>query len=428
MLLKLDLSKYLYLFFIVLMLFTNLLKPIIVSVILIIYFVFRIWRYKKFSFNQILIYLIFESVPLSFFSILGYTTDIFPISWFHLLIILHFFILLFSTKLRKTTFILFFLFSMYNFLYLFENISFISGLKQLFVIILFLIIFFITDAIEKKSIKSLNFIDLENIYILGTLAIAIQVILQYIFYNYYSIQLGYLTLMGSNRLALGATMGDFSFTSIYIGTGIALMIINFFESNIAISKIIFFVPIMLLGLVTTTARTGLYSLVLVLILYYLFNLRTLNWRSFFSILITPVLFVRIFEIVLLKRGKQSLLSSSGRVQNYIDALQIFSSNPKNILVGIGLGKEEIISRGLSFIPHNFIIQFLLQLGILGLIFIFLVFLNYYYYDFSHSGIIKWIILYIVISSMFVPDIFSSRFLSVVLVLATIEKCKGYNYE
>lgn len=67
MLLKLDLSKYLYLFFIVLMLFTNLLKPIIVSVILIIYFVFRIWRYKKFSFNQILIYLIFESVPLSFF-------------------------------------------------------------------------------------------------------------------------------------------------------------------------------------------------------------------------------------------------------------------------------------------------------------------------------------------------------------------------
>ncbi|MCK1233070.1 hypothetical protein MX022_03220 [Streptococcus uberis] len=183
-----------------------------------------------------------------------------------------------------------------------------------------------------------------------------------------------------------------------------------------------------MGLVTTTARTGLYSLVLVLILYYLFNLRTLNWRSFFSILITPVLFVRIFEIVLLKRGKQSLLSSSGRVQNYIDALQIFSSNPKNILVGIGLGKEEIISRGLSFIPHNFIIQFLLQLGILGLIFIFLVFLNYYYYDFSHSGIIKWIILYIVISSMFVPDIFSSRFLSVVLVLATIEKCKGYNYE
>lgn len=415
---KFDFSDYVEIILFSMLIFLNLLPNYLATLMMLVLICYRLVIHKKKTIFSKLLFLSIECIPFSYISILGTTTDKFPISWFHVCILSMIAIVFLSSKIKVNNFILFLIFLIYSFSQFFYVQDIIGSLKQLFVILTFLGSFFIIDF-SKNDFLVADFLELKKQYLLGTIITSIQVIIQYIAFNKAGLNLGYSTLLGNNRLAFGALFADFSFASLYIATGILMVVLLFFRKKISNSFAIFLALILLTGILTTTARTGLFALFFSVLIYLLFSFFEFSFRKFITIIFALFCTFPIIRILLLKRGSQGLLNSSGRIESYVKSLSVIYENVINFLFGIGLGRGQLELHNIGYMPHNLFIQYHLQMGIIGLLIFLSFFLLYFVNYYKSINYLTWLLLLVFFGSMFIPDIVSSRFLYGVLLISII---------
>ena len=222
----------------------------------------------------------------------------------------------------------------------------------------------------------------------------------------------------AQRTAYGGLMGDYSFATLYLACGFMLLFLLWLRYK----RITFFIFILIglpltAGMLIVSSRTGLAALLIVLALYFLFTRKKFTFRTSILVVLGIVAVVVVLTKMQSLRGTQSLLDSSGRIEGYIDALEVFLNHP---VFGVGLGLTNLFnSTGLG-VPHNFFIQYLCQTGFVGTVLICLPFIVYIGNELTSSKCIKWVFILIFIGAMLIPDITSSRFLFAIIVISFLE--------
>ena len=123
---------------------------------------------------------------------------------------------------------------------------------------------------------------------------------------------------------------------------------------------------------------------------------------------------------MINRTGQSLFDGSGRIEGYISGIKVFLDH---MMMGLGPGTSNYKNQVGRAIPHNMIIQFLAQFGIIGSFILFLGFIPTVRRIIMNNNIPKWAFITIIIGSMFIPDIISSHYFTVVTLLSL---CCLYN--
>lgn len=379
-------------------------------------FFFVIWSViylkKRMCFFLALVYTSIAMIPTSFISIIGDSTETFPLAWYHILVILLVFFYVKREKVDRVYLIGLIVFFIYALTTSLLQLDIVDAIKQILMISLFLCSFLIGKSCIMKTDKR-KFFFLYRLYTVGAMSVAIQVLIQYFVLNNIRFAIGHVGFF-LQRIAYGGLMGDFSFATTYIATGVMAVFLEYFEyRSITLKKFLMLELILISGMVTVTARTGIYALAITISLYFLMCLKHFKMRYLLIIVAAFLVVPSIIEILMANRSSQTLLDDSGRTSQYIIATKYWI---ENILFGIGFGLKNLQRECGIIVPHNFFIQYLLQGGMIGLILILLPFAKFI------KGMVRkvdssiWLFILVCISSMAIPDIVSSRFFYAIIIL------------
>lgn len=272
---------------------------------------------------------------------------------------------------------------------------------------------------------------LINDYVVSVRLTALGLLCQFSMAHWFDVVHGNVMRMGGGRVAWGFLFGDFSFLSLYLATGSAILLARWFAyGRRDWSVLLLDFPIHIIAIVLTTARTGIFALVLVSILMALRRDAISGvglGRMISNIIVACGLFaVVVYGLTIVR--PQDAWADSGRYVNYSIGLKFFSESP---LVGVGLGVSYVERLTGVSVPHNLFIQYLFQGGLLAAIplaFIVFALLRLTYWTPQE---LRASMLTSVAGGMVIPDLINSRFFSVlsllVLMLAvesTHENCEA----
>lgn len=353
------------------------------------------------------------SILGSFLSILGTPTSIFPLSWFIVFSLLLFFYSL--KRVKKKYFFAILLFLLICMFSIFKSVTIIGLIKQAMMIILFMLSFIIGNNMSNDKEKHVLFKTSEKLYLISVISYTLQIFAQYISNNYLHIAIGNISYMGTGRISYAALFSDYSFSSLYIVSGMMILLIWVYKRQIKL--LYFFTCIVYLGIGTliVNARTGLYAFVAVSIVFLLINFKINIGFTIVIAIAAIIVFPKILTIILAGRGGQSLFDSSNRLELIIESIPVIFNN---LLFGVGLGLDTVV-KYTGTVPHNLIVQYLVQLGFIGIIPLVFFFLEL----FKKINIKKnstWVLFVILLGAMFIPDIVSSRFLNIFVILFFLE--------
>ncbi|EGA90828.1 hypothetical protein GPDM_03000 [Planococcus donghaensis MPA1U2] len=380
------------------------------------FFWFLIRNKRKYTYIQIFSFLLCIYVPSSFVSILGTSYSSLPITWFNL--ILFCIVIIILTKGFKPNFyfysiIIFFLF---GFSTLFQSIDVTDTLKQLFTIILFLTSFFIGDNLIRFSDDHF-LLKLKRYYIISVVSFSTVVFIQRGVYEVFSLSLGNLEVIGQSRIVSAGTMGDYSFATLYIATGLMIILLDYFNGKkVGFLSFIFLEVYLILSILAVNSRTGLFAFLLVSAIYLLLKLLKGNLKAIFILASALLVIPSIFQYIIASRGGQPIFEGSGRFDLIIISYKIFAENP---FFGVGLGIANWTNITGMVLPHNMIAQYLVQLGIFGSILFYSNFLYLLKRYLKYKSELFWVLIVILIGAMVIPDIVSSRFLTVIVIITIL---------
>lgn len=390
----------------------------------IIWFIIYTGTKKKSSTEYALSKLIMLSIPLSFVSVINGSYGEMPISWFNIFMLFLTIILLLKKSAKNSIKIsylsIYALFMMViSVLPLLVASSFTDGLKQyLNIALVFLAI--ILGGFMRAELSLEEKDKLFLCYIQGVYIAAIGLAVQFLVINFIGMEVGYFSLFGLNRRAYAFLFSDFSFLSLYLSSG-AMMIFMLgkkqYESTL---KWLGYTILLLVASMLTSARTGIAAFLVVFMLYSLGRLLTLiskgSIKSILLILFNAIVLIGSYFI--LNRVRIGDLSGdSGRFVINTLAFEMFKKNP---LLGVGFGVSTY-GHNISTIPHNIFYQYLAQGGIIFtltlIVFLFIVALIAW----KKNKVLFWGYFSIIIGALFIPDIFSSRFLLGIMFLISINR-------
>lgn len=408
-----------------LMLFNEIFPNFVVMVVMVIFVMWSIIKLrKKIGLYMAIVYTSIAMIPTSFISIFGGSVGEFPLAWFHLLVLLSVFLIFLKGKVDK-----FYLMYITFFVILGLCSSLLQpqpmdGVKQVLMMILCFFSFLIGDYCIKQADEN-KFYFLYLIYISGAFSVSVQVLIQYICAKKLSLELGNIGYY-ANRVAYAGLITDYSFATIYIATGFMAVMLAYFEyRKIGIKEFVLLEIIFTLGIITVSARTGLYALGIAIVLYFITHLHKFKLRYMVLIISAFIIIPLLIEALIANRGGQNLLDGSGRMNGYLEALELYSNN--HILFGVGFGLENLTNKYHMTVPHNFFIQYLVQGGLIGLIIIVLPFIRFIRKIIKKVDCSIWLFILIFISAMAIPDIMSSRFLYAVIILCQMSCVKKSKY-
>ena len=419
---KLNINSYLIvvIFASSLIIFSRVMNKIVVATFLLFFIASSIMYWKKrTTFLTSLMLTAIACLPMSFISILGTKTSSFPLSWFHVLIIFIGIYIFVRFGVNTVYLLIISIICAYLFVSSMFQPYVIDSLSQLLVIIMFLCSFLICDFYARNTHIQNTYLLAYKVYLASVLGFSLQVIFQYIAFNLCGIDLGRTAEM-AQRTAYAGTFGDYSFASLFIATGILAMIIYYFNYRngslflFIINEMLFF-----LALLITSARTGIVAFILTFMAFIIFRIKKINLFYLILIIIFGFGIPFYFKLLMASRGgNQSVLDGSGRTATYIMSFKYILKNP---LFGNGLGAKNLfLNTGLITFPHNFFLQYILQIGFVGtgllISLLFIYSLNYFF----HGGLSKWLVLLVFIGAMFIPDIVSSRYLGVLIILTGMD--------
>lgn len=347
-------------------------------------------------------------IPTSFISIVGTSYGEVPISWFSITILLLTIKVAIKRSINNKYLILYLLFCLF---YIASTIVYglsLSSVSQFLTISIFLFSFQIGEYLKKTGNKS----NLDRVYVLSTICFAAQLIAQRSIIALFKQSVGYTAVMGANRTAYAGLMNDYSFASLYLATGCFVVFLEYIrEKRINTANFLLLISFLLFATIITSARTGLIALAITMAAYIILNINKNKKRILLLLMLAIMAIPLVVNSVLSVRSANTIFDDSGRMDLIKDALVIFKDNK---MIGIGFGVQNIANNYSMTVPHNLVIQYLLQFGIIGATIFFINLLLFYKNNKNNYQI--WVFIMCIIGAMFIPDIVSSRFIGMVVVI------------
>lgn len=398
-----------------------------------VFFLFVLGSYLRdgsysfyFSINLILIYML----PLSYINVLGRINSPLFFTWYNIFLILYliyllitapykdlFDIIIKSIYLKKISLTIVLSLAVTSILLvtvLSENLlSAVSQSYYLLVCLLILLLTLINSSLGSRMILDTDeLIKLKETYLNAALLTGSLVLFQFALYNILDIQIGHLEIFQGfkgNRNAFGYIFGDYSFLSLYLSSSVYLAM-----HTRANNKKLYYSAILLGSSIITSARTGVLSFLLVLMIFFIREIYlNKSIEKKMKIIIFSVFAVSvIFSVVLIASIRDfDILNDTGRFDINKLALNLFKKNP---LSGVGFGVKEY--KGM--LPHNLIFQMLAQGGLILTIPILLTFTLFFKLsnELIHHKELFYTFATIIVGSMFIPDIMDSRYLISIMIM------------
>lgn len=389
--------------------------PSIITSLITIIFVVGSLSYlrKKIGIYHSLVFTSIAMIPTSYISILGGTTSEFSVAMFHLLVIIATIFLLFGKRIDKLQVIYVSIFVIYGICNSLMQVNVFDSLKQVLMMLLCYFAFWIGEVSSKDTnVYKRNF--LYEIYIAGTISFAMQILLQYFVHKNWGIEIGSIGYY-AYRTAYAGLMQDYSFATVYLASGFVAILLKYFEyRTINLKNFLLVESVLMFSMMIISSRTGLYALVITVVLYFLTHMNRFRIRYlvliFAAIISVPILINVLFET----RGGQALFDDSGRMLGFLNSLECLVN--ENVLLGLGFGLQNLSGQYGLTVPHNFFVQYLVQAGIFGLLIIMLPFFRFIGKMIKSVDCTIWLFVLVSISAMAIPDIMSSRFLYGIIVL------------
>jgi hypothetical protein len=354
----------------------------------------------------ILIKLLILSLPFSYYPVIGNEY----ISLFILMQIS----LIFTSgtkKLKKKaiTFILLWLSIFIFTLFLMHQIFYNSyAMECIIKIMIFLLPLLIASCSINISKEQINY--LIKLFVLTGIISGLMVIIQYCFYiSSIIIDLGHQTEF-SQRIAFAGLFYDYSIMSVYMSAISGILFIGIFLHKYVFNRIIDFLLIIFFICTSaiTSARTGIIAFLIVLFLFLLLEKKKSN-IVLFLILSVPLFYLG-FHILSLNRNTV-LLDDSGRWNTYLLAFDFFTKNP--IWGSGGLGYVAMTN---NMGPHNFILDFLVDFGLIVTIFLLILFGTLFYNGLKIHPILSYLLLLFLVGGLFHASLINSHYIMIPLIL------------
>lgn len=394
-----------------------------------LFFIFAFYKFKKSSTSKVtaLLQILCYSVPISWRSIFGGDYSQLPVSWFHLIgayIIIHLIIIKKDIILKKNLAglcIVVSLISVFSLVpLLLTNPEYLSqGLSQ-FIILTFHHLLILAAIIKGNIISQENIIKIEKTYVLVGAITSLGIITQYLLFRS-GLAIGLLDNY-QNRQSFRFLFGDVSHASLYLATTtfLALLLVT---SKVKVSRSLMFLYIFLTlaGSAISSARTGLVIFVVFFVLFILFSNISISKKIIYIIFCTIGLFVAISFMQQVRPQDGIFLAifdSSGRTIGYNIAVGYFLQKP---FLGYGFSIDYISAILQTPIPHLSFLQYLIHGGFLYAIMIFAILLYAAYFAKRHHMRVAWLIPMVLIGTCLIPDIFSTRYITILIVLVFISK-------
>ena len=407
----------------IIMLFYQKLGPIIVTTVGVVFFLWFIHRYRrKWNIFQMLSFLLCIYIPTSFVSIIGTSYSVLPLTWFNLIIIVLFVMVLFKGFQINYFFFSPLLMIIFGLVSFNKSIDIVDASKQLLTIILFLVSFFIAEFLSQYSSKEYN-AKLKSFYLLSVVSFSIVVVIQKLC-SLINVMVGYQNVLGMGRTVYAGLMNDFSFATLYIATGAIMLVIEYIGRKGM--NIIYFIVIevfLVIAMLIVNSRTGLVAFGFTSAIYLFFKIVKGNLKSILLAILVLIPIPSILSYITESRGGQSILDGSGRIDLLYSAFQVFTQHP---FIGVGFGLNNLYTLTGMYVPHNLIAQYLAQFGLIGSIIFFSNFVVFCHKYLSFQNKYIWTLLSVLVGSMFIPDIVSSRFLTVLIIITIIFSAQKNN--
>ena len=399
-----------------------------VIVFLVSLLVYSLIAYFSESILHFLIESIIYSIPTSFLNILNGSYGLLPISWFNifylllLLYIINDFLknrkrLLSRSLLNRKVITSSIILTILLLVSLFSSKLMNDALKQ-FLNMLLVLISFPLGFISGKMVKDEYINKTILVYSFTTLLSSIVVIIQFLIFHNFGLKLGNIAIYGSNRIAFGISFTDFSFLSLYLTSGLAGLMTIYNKFNINLLIRVFWFTLIFVASLITSARTGIVAFVLILVFHVITSIYNKTDKKL-SIMIKYISLIvaitLIFALMIYTVRPTEFLNDSGRMKLNIQAWNVFLENP---LFGFGLGTNTYFVN-YSTLPHNLVFQLLAQGGLILTIPLLSWLFYLLYKSITARYVTRYMYLLILVGSMFIPDIFNSRMLSVIILISSM---------
>ncbi|WP_201593329.1 hypothetical protein [Psychrobacter sp. Pi2-51] len=255
-------------------------------------------------------------------------------------------------------------------------------------------------------------------YIYSGIVLSLGLFIQIFMFKFLGLSFGKIDLYGGKRLAFAFTWQDYSFLSLYFASCIPLVLSHNFKIKFFLKLVL--IAFLIVASLSTTARTGLASLILTMVLYSALNIDKVivNKKLYYACLITilayPLFVFLKKDFILIER--EITVSSSGRTEGYAEGISYFTDN---ILLGSIF--DPIRYRDtIGVIPHNLFIYLAVVGGLCLVVFtifwLLTIMLKVYRLD-SKELVYSFIIC--LIGFQFIPSIFSGYFFSILISIIFI---------
>lgn len=411
------------LYFLVCMVYVKNISSIFIFAIqtIIIGLLYYILKSKHKNYIGAFIELLALTIPISFRNVFGGSFGENPLCWFY---ILGGFFTIFTTsiyiKKKSLSFDKFSLLIIYQII--FGIIPFLvtrnkgEGLKE-YLTYLFFGLIILTANMNKETLSSLSVNRIKKAYLIGCIFSCIGIFYQYIMIEYFGVEVFRISYYGGGRRLLMFLFFDMSSMTVYISTGVMMLICDI-KGKFNLKKIIMII-FMIFSMAITSSRAGVITL-LIVTLFYSFTFKSLIKRII--ILLGVILIGGLaINIILNSRtlGSSGILNDTGRVDGYILGIKYFLNNP---LLGNGYDLANTMKLNGEVIPHFAFLNMLAQIGIINTILYFIIIFKILVlakYKNLHN--IVWAIIVALIGSTIVPGFFNSRFFTVIAAITLLSK-------
>lgn len=257
----------------------------------------------------------------------------------------------------------------------------------------------------KRKLQKVNIEEWKKDIQNTVFATAMAVIFQYISYQYFGNIYGNVSLL-NNRIIFDLFFKGYSVLSLFLSVGVALYCDEFFDHYHLSSGIKML--IILISIAINSSRAGLMGAFIVCAIIFL---KHVNNRKtiLLNLLILVVGIVGMYFLInqlTISRGDSSFLVSSGRESTYLYAFDMITTHTTIFLFGGGLSPSNYT----QVLPHNFVLQLFLTMGVFVTIILcgFIIsLLNY-----VRRTPYLYVLLAIVIGGLFITDFHSNVFFTI----------------
>ncbi|NLZ48076.1 MAG: O-antigen ligase family protein [Clostridiales bacterium] len=352
-------------------------------------------------------------VPTSFVSILGTSFGEFPLSWFHFLILSIFMVILLKFAVDVKYLLILLSFLVLSGITTFQSADIVDAGKQIITIVVLGYLPFIIGQHFKGKAEAEFVRRSVTLYLIGVTSFALMIFVQSSFIGTTGTVVGHSAMFGGGRITHAALMSDFSFANLYCATGAMIVLILFFEKKLSTRAFIFLQALFLVAMLLINARTGIFALFFAGAIYLCSQAGRMKFGAIVLLIISAMATPIVLNFIVESRGGQAFFDGSGRLQGYRDAINVFFEHP---IIGVGFGLENLYTTTGLGVPHNYFVQYLVQSGTVGVALMMTKFFLLLTTNNRRKNVMRWPLYLVFVGAMFIPDIYSSRFLAVIIVI------------